>query len=176
MMGYLGGMQRSSSGAQSGIQGPYSQDSSKGETGGGSEAASEAKSLSQVLTAGGVPNDGGRLRWPLGLRALGGPAGDELRQQIDALFQLEAEQTQAGPVNPHLAQELARSLGELRKLLLRDRDERASLAATSYEDAEHFLAKLDHAQKVFEAGLESPGGKAELKARGGERGRGHPAR
>jgi hypothetical protein len=36
----------------------------------------EVKSLSQVLAAVVVPNDGGRLRWPVGQRSVGGPAGD----------------------------------------------------------------------------------------------------
>jgi hypothetical protein len=131
---------------------------SAGGTGAGSETSSDGKSLSRVLTAAGVPNDGGRLQWPVGLRVVGGPAGDELRQQIDALLQYGAEQTHAGPVSPHLTQELARSVGALRKLLRRDREERFSLALTSYEDAERFLAKLDHARKLLEADPETPGG------------------
>jgi plastocyanin len=153
MGGYAGGM-----------PGPASQGYG-GETGANAQTASEVKSLSQVLAASGVPNDGGRLQWPAGLRAVGGPEGEELRRQIDALFQQEAEQTQTGPVNRHLVKELARSVDALRKLLLRDREERFSLALTTYEDAERFLAKLDRARKTLEAGLEPPGGNVELKAR-----------
>jgi plastocyanin len=164
MMGYGGGMPGSSYGAQGGMQGPGYQGYG-GATVGPSEAASEAMSLSEVLAASGVPNDGGRLRWPVGLRVVGGPAADKLRQQVETLFQQEAGQAQTGPVNPHLAQEAARSVDALRQLLLRDREERFSVALTTYEDAEHFLVKLEHAQKVLEAGLEPPGGKAELKAR-----------
>ncbi len=125
----------------------------------------EEKSLDRVLTASGVPNDNGSLRWPLGLRVVGGSAADDLRQQVQALFQLAAQQAQAGSIDPALAQELARSVDRLRRLLLRDRDERFSLALTSYEESEHFLAKLDHAQKVLRAGLEPSGGQAQLKAR-----------
>ena len=127
--------------------------------GDGSEASSEGKSLSRVLTAAGVPNYCGRLQWPLGLRVVGGPAGDELRQQIEALFQYGAEQTQSGPVSSHLTEELARSVDALRTLLLRHWDERSSLAETTYQAAERFLAKLDHAGKLFEADPEPPGGK-----------------
>ena len=47
----------------------------------------------------------------------------------------------------------------LRKLQLRDRDERFSLALTTYEDAERFLAKLDRARKLLEADPEPPGEK-----------------
>jgi hypothetical protein len=122
----------------------------------GSEARSEGKSLSLVLTAAGVPNSGGRLQWPLGLRVVGGPAGGELRQQIDALFRYGAEQTQTGPVSPHLTRELAASVRAMRTLLLRDREERFSLAHTTYEDAERFLAQLDHARKLLEVDSEPP--------------------
>jgi hypothetical protein len=107
--------------------------------------------------AAGVPNDGGRPRWPVGLRVVGGPAGDDLRQQIEALLQYGAEQTHAGPVSPHLTQELAGSVGGLRRLLRHDREERFSLALTTYEDAERFLAKLDHARKLLEPDPESSG-------------------
>jgi len=124
-----------------------------------SEAASEGKSLSLVLTAAGIPNNGGRFQWPLGLRLVGGTDGDELRQQIEALFQYGAEQTRTGPVSPHLRQEVARSVGALRKILLRDRDERFSLALTSYEECDRFLAKLDHARKLLEPDPEPSGGK-----------------
>jgi plastocyanin len=138
----------------------------KGQTETRSETPEE-KRLSRVLSASGVPNVSGQLLWPVGLRVLRGGATDEARRQIDALFQLEAEQAQTGPVNPQLAQELARSLDALRKFLHRDREERFSLPLAVYEDAEGFLVKLDHAQKVLEAGQEPPGGKVQLAAREG---------
>jgi plastocyanin len=88
-----------------------------------------------------------------------------VRRQIDALLQEAVAQSQAGPVNPHLTQELARSVDALRELLCRDRRERFSLALTSYEDAERFLARLDHARELLGAGLEPEEGKARLEAR-----------
>jgi hypothetical protein len=151
-------MSNSSYGAQGGTYGAGSPGYG-GDNGAGSEAPSEEKSLSRVLTAAGVPNDGGRLRWPVALRVVGGPAGDELRQQIDALLQYGAEQTHAGPVSPHLVQELSHSVDALRQLLRRDRAERFSLALTSYDDGERFLARLDHARKLLEADPEPSGGK-----------------
>jgi hypothetical protein len=158
MGGYGGAMSGSSYGAQGGQYGAASPEYGP-DSGARSEALAKGKSLSAVLTAAGVPNDGGRLQWPLGLRVVGGPAGGELRQQIGSLFEYGAQQTQAGPVSPHLVQELARSVGALRKLLLRDREERFSLALTTYEDAERFLAKLDHARKLLEASPEQSGEK-----------------
>jgi hypothetical protein len=155
MGGYGGAMSAPSNGAQGGQYGAGSPENGP-DSGARAEATAKGKSLSLVLTAAGVPNDGGRPQWPLGLRVVGGPAGDDLRQQIDALLQYGAEQTQAGPVSPHLVQELARSVGALRKLILRDREERFGLALTTYEDAERFLAKLDHARKLLEASPEPP--------------------
>jgi hypothetical protein len=159
MGGYGGGMSGSSYGTQGGQYGAGSPETRR-DSGTGSGTPSEMTSLSRVLTAAGVPNDGGRLQWPLGLRVVGGAASAEMRQQIDALFQYGAEEAQAGPVSPHVVQELARSVGALRKLLLRDREERSSLALTTYEDAERFLAKLDHARKLLEPVPETPGDKA----------------
>jgi hypothetical protein len=131
-----------------------------GSSGASAETSSGGNGLGGVLTAAGVPNDGGQLRWPVGMRVVGGREADELRQQIAALFRYGAEQTQAGPVSPHLVQELARSVAALRQLLRRDREERFSLALTTYEDAERFLAKLDHARKLLEAVPEPSGGKS----------------
>jgi hypothetical protein len=159
MSGYGGGMPGSSYGTQGGQYGddPYGYG---GYSGASSETSLGGSSVGRVLTAAGVPNDGGRLRWPLGLRVVAGPEAGELRRQIEALFQYGAEQTQAGPVSPHLVQELARSVGALRDLVRRDREERYSLALTTYEDAERFLEKLDHARKLLEADPQPAGGKA----------------
>src|SRR5262249_26252820 len=67
-----------------------------------------------------------------------------------------------------LSRELARSLDTLGKFVRRDREERFSLPLTLYADTELFLAKLDNAQKLLEAGLEPPGGKVRLEAREGK--------
>jgi hypothetical protein len=154
---YGGEMSSSWYGAQGGQYGAASS-MNRGAGGAYATMSTDAKSLSRVLTAAGVPNQVGRLNWPLGLRVVGGPAGDELRQQVSALFQYAAEQTRSGPVSTHLTQELARSVDALRRLLRRHREERYSLARTTYEDAERFLAKLDHARKLFEADPEPPAG------------------
>jgi hypothetical protein len=156
--GYEAAYSPGMAGYAGGVQGPGPQGYG-GETGGRAEMSAEAKRLSQALAASGLPNEGGRLQWPVGLRAVGGPAADELREQIEALLKQEAGQAQSGPVNPQVAKDLARAVDALRKLLLRDRDERFSLTPTSYEDAERFLAKLGRAQKVLEAGTGSSRGK-----------------
>src|SRR5689334_17143166 len=132
------------------------------------QADRQERDVSKALTASGVPNEDGRLLWPVGLRALPSREAEELRRQIDALMQEQAEQARAGPVNANVDEELARATRALRKVLRRDEDERFSLPLTAYEDAEEFLAKLQHAEKLLRAGLEPPGDKARLEARAGK--------
>ena len=163
---YGGGTTDPSYGAQGGTYGAGSQGYG-GNSGTASETAAEGKNLSRVLTAAGVSNDAGRLQWPVALRVVGGAEGDELRRQIDGLLQYGAGETQAGPVSPHLTQELARAVAALRELLRHDREERFSLALTSYEESERFLGKLDRARKLFEAARGSAEGKGGTEGTGG---------
>jgi plastocyanin len=127
------------------------------------ERSSEEKALNSVLRTVGLPSEHGQLEWPVGLRAL--PGAEDLRRQIDALVHDETEQATVGPTNAQLDKELARSVKGLRNLLLRDKEERFSLPLAAYEDAERFLAKLDHADQLLKAGVESPGEKARLESR-----------
>jgi hypothetical protein len=120
------------------------------------EGLRQAKSTSAALTAAGVPNDQGRLRWPGGLLALPGTKASELRQQIDALFDEEAQQAQGGPANAQLNQELGGKVKALRHLLQRDKEERFSLPYGSYEQSEQFLSKLARAGSLLKGGVESP--------------------
>jgi hypothetical protein len=76
------------------------------------------KSTSSLLTASGVPNDKGQLRWPIGLAILAAPGADELCEQIDGLFAEAARQAAGGPVNPAVTEEVQREVKELRRLLL----------------------------------------------------------
>jgi plastocyanin len=132
------------------------------------EAARETKTVSQMLKASGLPNQDGRLTWPVGLRILPSPRAAELREQIDALIQQEAEQAAGGAANSRLDRELATAIDELSRLLRRDEDERFSLTFQAYEDAYAFLGKLKHAEASLAGGLEPPGGKAQLEAREGK--------
>jgi plastocyanin len=127
------------------------------------QPSTEEQTISRILSAVGLPNDRGRLNWPVGLRILPNPRTPDLRQQIDALLEEAAEQSSAEPVNARLNQELVLAVDSLRKLLLQDREERFSLPATTYENAEAFLTKLKHAQELLSGGLESPAGQAQLK-------------
>jgi hypothetical protein len=128
------------------------------------QESAEDRTLSRVLTAAGLPTEGGQIVWPLGLRILPGPRAAELRQQIEAIIDLEAEQSAAGSVNARLAQEATSAVDALRKALLRDREERFSLTATAYEDAEAFLGKLKHAETLLAGGLGPQDGTVRLEA------------
>jgi hypothetical protein len=129
----------------------------------GEEAPGAGDEAARLLTASGVPHDGGRLRWPVGLRVLAAPETDELRAQAEALFQAAAAQAADGPVNPRLGEELTRSVERLRRLLQRDKDERFALPAAVYDESEQFLAKLKRAETMLKDGLGAPG-KARLEA------------
>jgi plastocyanin len=124
-------------------------------------APADEPEVGRLLAASGVPNDWGRPRWPLGLRLLA--ETDELRR-IDALLWLGAKQAEAGPAGPQITRELARAVEALRRRLLRDRQERYSLPATSYEECAGFLDRLDAARLVLEAGL-APADGARLETR-----------
>jgi hypothetical protein len=110
------------------------------------------------------PNDDSRIRWPLGLRILAGTRPHELRDQLDALFQVAAAETVTGRVNQNIRQQLIGNLHEFRRLLLKDKIERFRMPLAIYDEAERFLAKLSAAESVLEPGLGSPGREAALKA------------
>jgi plastocyanin len=118
--------------------------------------SSEDRTLGRLLSANGVPNESGRIRWPIGLSILGDTAAQEQRDQIEVLFQIAAAESMVGPVNANVDRQLTRNLKELRHLLLKDKEERFRMASRTYEEAERFLAKLATAEKTLAAGLESP--------------------
>ena len=127
------------------------------------KASAEDRYLGRLLTAGGVPNDDGRIRWPIGLKILAGTRSDELREQIAALFLVEAAESAPGPVNANVAKLLASDIQEFRQRLLKDKIERFRMPLRVYEEAEDFLAKLSTAEKFLQGGLGNP---TELKSTG----------
>jgi hypothetical protein len=117
--------------------------------------------VSKALTASGVANDHGHLRWPLGLQILGGPESghqaDELRKQLSALFQEAAEQAAKCSADAKLLQEITRAVERFRKLLTRSRQERGLPPKAVYDEAERFLNRLADAEAVLRAGPKTPG-------------------
>jgi hypothetical protein len=111
------------------------------------------KDVATLLAASGVPTDEGRPVWPLALRVLPGKEPGALRGQIDALLQEAAMQAGRSRPNTAVFDELVRATEDLRKLLLRHRQERGGLAQASYEQADRFLDKLAGAQKLLRVQL-----------------------
>jgi hypothetical protein len=146
--GYGGGSARSSNESSSAYGNPYQSENSM--AGATLTSLQMAKSVaSNVLDAMGLPNAGGRLDWPLGLRIL--PPGEKtvlLRNQIDALLGMAAIQSARGPVNPKLLQEASKAVNELHSLL---REKRTAFEASfTYNEADRFLDKLAHGLKLLQ--------------------------
>jgi hypothetical protein len=123
----------------------------------------QEKSGSSLLTASGVPNENGQLRWPLGLPNLAAPETDQLREQIDALFQEAARQTAVGSVSSPLIQEMSQAVEKFRRLLLKDKAERFGMPLAVYNESERFLNQLEHAAQLLKAGLQGPGGQHRMR-------------
>ena len=146
--GGYGGSTRSSNGASSASGNPYQSEKSMA---GATLASLQSAKIesSNVLDAMGLPNAGGRLDWPLGLRIL--PPGEKtvvLRNQIDALLGMAAIQSAQGPVNPKLLHEASKAVNELHSLL---RDKRMAFEASfTYNEADRFLDKLAHGLKLLQ--------------------------
>ncbi|MCI0458604.1 MAG: cupredoxin domain-containing protein [Gemmataceae bacterium] len=119
--------------------------------------------MSRFLAASGVPNDRGRVRWPLGLRILAGRETDPLREQLDLMLQAAAEQAANGPASPNLLQQTSEAVDRFRRLLLRDKQDRFKMPLAVYEESEQFLDQLAKAVKVLEVGLGTPGGETRLR-------------
>ena len=115
---------------------------------GASSGGGSARALEVILKASGVPNQNGRVAWPLGLRLLG--AGS-LMQQLEAQLRLAVEQVTAGGANPLLLDEIRLNVEALRQGLRADKEERFSMPLATYEDAERFLQKLDRMPRILAA-------------------------
>jgi plastocyanin len=137
---------------------PSGPGSTPGGSGGDATAGKSAgPDLDVFLTAAGVPNDGGKLRWPTALRVPGQQEVDDLRRRVESLFQVEAAQARAGRVNPRLTEELTRVVRDLRGRL-RAEHERMPMPPASYEEAVRFLDRLEKAASLMENALAIPAG------------------
>jgi hypothetical protein len=130
---------------------PYYQSSYSGYSTAAKEPArnGETNESATVLTASGVPTEDGRPAWPLGLRILPGEKAQTLRGQIDALLQVAATQAAQGGSNTAVADELASATDQLRKLLVRHRQEQGGLAEHTYAEAERFLNNVARVPKLL---------------------------
>jgi hypothetical protein len=94
-----------------------------------------------VLDTLGVPNDGSRLSWPVGLQILP-PAAETsaMRQQIDALALEVATQAANKELNAGTLQETIREVNKLQGLLFENGSRIPAL--TSFQQADQFLTRL----------------------------------
>lgn len=106
---------------------------------------SQAKEMGLMMTAIGMPNQDGRLSWPLGLRILKDPKGKELEEQLDGLAQVAAIQAVQGQANARLVSEGRRLVDQIRSRL---RKEEGDMPLALYQESDRFLKKL---QESFQA-------------------------
>jgi hypothetical protein len=93
------------------------------------------------LNALGLPNQDGRLKWPLALRIL--PPDAEtlaLRNQIDALVGEAAAQAVKGKATPRIREEAIHAVGRLHELLHNEKS--AFTSSYTYDEADRFLDQL----------------------------------
>jgi hypothetical protein len=145
--------QGSYSGYQS--QGSYGQMYATSSYGSETQSSSEGRSLGRYLTAGGIPNDDGRIRWPIGLKILGRTVSDDLGERLNALFLIEAAEAANGRVDANVSAQIKKNIKEFRDRVFKDKNERLGLPYRVYDEAEDFLDKLANADKVLQAGLGS---------------------
>jgi hypothetical protein len=110
----------------------------------------------QILAASGVPTEEGRVKWPLGIRLLGSPEAEALKQQTEALFLVAAAQAQHGQVNPPLTRELAQALRQLQELF-REQNRRNPMPQGVSVDTERVFTKLRRAPELLEHAPATPG-------------------
>jgi hypothetical protein len=97
----------------------------------------------------GLPSDGGKLVWPLGLRVLA-PASElqPLRQRIDALLPILAAQASPSAETTTMSDELQGALRQIRQLLAENGD---GLAEATRTEASRFLTDMGRAIKKLQS-------------------------
>jgi hypothetical protein len=117
------------------------------------EEASIAKDdkhdIQVILTASGVPTEGKKIEWPVGLRIVDTEDRGGLRRQLDSLLEVVARQAGTGEIQPRLVKEANRTIDRLDGELHHYED-RGSIPAAVAGESEQFLKKLKHALKVMQ--------------------------
>jgi hypothetical protein len=102
-----------------------------------------------ILSAIGVPNEGGRITWPFELRVMGPFEVTGVRTRLEGLLQIVATQAASGQVNPRVVDAARRAVDRMDAFLLQDK-ERGGLGMTSFEDSERFLRQLRDGLKLLQ--------------------------
>ncbi len=101
----------------------------------------------KLLTALGVPNEDGKLTWPLGLRVLTPRSKtEELQDRIETLLFTAANQQESGKVNANLLDEAAGAVEGLQGML---KGRQSNMMPDTYSAADQYLGKLRHAIKML---------------------------
>jgi hypothetical protein len=137
-----GGSASGDYGSATGSANPYLSPGSLGST--SSYGATSASYLGGSLDGLGLPTEGGRLNWPLGLRMLA-PAtkAQALRQQLEGLLRTTASQSAYRTAQPATLAEATRVSAELRILLRQSGS--VAMADHTLREARHFLDLVDTA-------------------------------
>ena len=106
-----------------------------------SKAKADGGGGSVLLTAFGLTDDTGAVRWPLAFRLLP-PEKEYLRRQVEAAFLVGLTQAASGKNNTAVAQEARQAVASLRQWLANHED---GLAEATRREAREFLRKLDGA-------------------------------
>jgi hypothetical protein len=108
-----------------------------------------SKETGKVLTAIGVPNDGGQLSYPLGLQVLQPQTENlQLLDRIETLFQVMANQEIRGEVSANLAAETRGALDRLQTML---KARQTNMMPDTYSQAQQYLDKLRHGLQLVQA-------------------------
>lgn len=113
-------------------------------------------SAANALDVLGLPNQDGRLAWPLGLRLLPpSPDYDTATAQLEALLQLAGRQLANGePVDARFVRQASLDVKRLRRLLS---ESEHRMADTTYVESRRFLKGLDEMLALLQAPAPSRG-------------------
>jgi hypothetical protein len=101
-----------------------------------------------ALTAYGIPNEDGAVRWPLAFRLLSPEKKRELLDPLEGELRVAATQAVNGNPNPNILRQAKENLDTLYRWL---HSHRLDLAEGSYRDADNFLRQIDGALKTMRA-------------------------
>jgi hypothetical protein len=112
------------------------------------ETPDDGSYLQRSLAARGVPMTALHVRWPLGLRLLASDDGGDLRDQVEALMLILADQRSQDAADPDLLREAHRAVDKLQRLVGQDK-EQARVPLAVCEEAESFLDRLRKALRLL---------------------------
>ena len=100
-----------------------------------------------TLTAFGIPNENGKVTWPLAFRLMPPDLRRDLLDKLEADLQVLATQGAAGKVNPTLVREAKDSVQALQRWLT---EHRVDLAVDAYREADVMLRRIEKTLRRLE--------------------------